>query len=74
MSDCKMLQMIKAEIENGTPPEQAVPYSIECSDLDSFIDILYYAVQILPPGRRLDEARAKLEEVLNNVRRTDSEL
>ena len=73
MSDCKVLQMIKAEIENGTPPEQAIPYSIECSDMESFIEVLYYAVQILPAGRRLDEARAKLEEV-TNVRRTDSEL
>lgn len=73
MSDCKVLQMIKAAIESGTPPEQAIPYSVECADLDSFIEILYYAVQILPPGRRLDEARAKLEEV-TNVRRTESEL
>lgn len=73
MSDCKVLQLIKSEIEKGTPPEQAIPYSIECTDMDSFIEVLYYAVQILPPGRRLDEARAKLEEVLN-VRRTESEL
>lgn len=73
MSDCKVLQMIKAEIEKGTPPEQAVPYSIECADMDSFIEVLYYAVQILPPGRRLDEARAKLEDV-TNVRRTESKL
>jgi len=73
MSDCKILQMIKADIERGTPPEQAIPYSIECADTDSFIEVLYYAIQILPPGRRLTEARAKLEEVLN-VRRTESEL
>lgn len=71
MSDCKILQMIKAEIEKGTPPEQAIPYSIECADIDSFIEVLYYAAQILPAGRRLDEVRAKLEEV-TNVRRTNS--
>mgnify|MGYP003302231907 CR=1 FL=1 len=73
MSDCKILQMIKAEIEKGTPPEQAVPYSIDCADPDAFIEVLYYAVQILPAGRRLNEVRAKLEEV-TNVRRTESEL
>ena len=73
MSDCKILQLIKAEIEKGTPAEQAVPYSIDCADPDAFIEVLYYAAQILPEGRRLDEVRAKLEEV-TNARRTESEL
>ncbi len=73
MSNCKMLQMIKAEIEKGTPAEQAVPYSIDCADPDAFIEVLYYASQILPAGRRLDEVRTKLKEV-TNVRRAESQL
>ena len=73
MSDCKILQMIKAEIQKGTPPEQAIPYSIEWADPDVFIEVLYYAAQILPEGRRLNEIREKLEDV-TNVRRTAGQL
>ncbi len=76
MSDsnvCKILNLIKEQIENGTPPDQAIPYSIECADMDAYMEVLYYAAQVLPDGRRREEIRTLIKE-LNNVRRTDSEL
>lgn len=76
MSDnnaCRILQLIKEQITSGTPPDQAIPYSIECADMDAYMEVLYYAAQVLPDGRRREEIRTLIKE-FNNVRRTDSEL
>jgi len=73
MSDCKLLKLIKESISSGTPPEDAIPYSIECADNDDYYEILYYANQVLPNGPRKDIIRLKMEEI-DNVRRTDSTL
>lgn len=73
MSSCKMLQEIKKRIESGTPADEAIPYSVDCSSLDDYIEILYYSLQVLPESRRRQEIQNKLNEVLN-VRRADSKL
>ncbi len=73
MSNCKMLQLIKERIDSGMPPDDAIPYSIECADLNDYYEILYYAVQVLPDGLRKDSIKLKMEEI-DNVRRTDSQL
>lgn len=74
MSDCKLLQEIKKKIEAGTPPDEAIPFSIHCASESEYVEVLYYALQVLPDGRRRTEVRNKLDEVLEHVRRTDSKL
>ncbi len=73
MSDCKLLKLIKESISAGTPPEYAIPYSLECASMDDYYEVLYYANQVLPDGPRKDIIRLKMEEI-DNVRRTDSKL
>lgn len=73
MSNCKLLQLIKESIDAGTPPDDAIPYSLECTNIDDYYEVLYYANQVLPDGPRKDIIRLKMEE-LDNVRRTDSQL
>lgn len=73
MSDCDMLKLIHNRIASGTPPEEAIPYSIECSSEPEYIELLYYASQVLPDGPRRDSIRKKLQEVMN-ASRTDSQL
>lgn len=73
MSNCKLLQLIKESIDAGTPPDDAIPYSIECADMNDYYEVLYYANQVLPDGTRKDIIRLKMEEI-DNVRRTDSQL
>lgn len=65
-----MLKEIQNRIATGTPPEQAIPYSIECANEADFLEILYYASQVLPEGRRKEYCKKRLEE-LRDVSRTD---
>ena len=52
--ECVMLKMIKERIENGEDPETAIPYHLNVSD-DSFREICFYALQVLPDGRRKED-------------------
>lgn len=72
MSECHMLKLIKQAVESGTPPDDAVPYSLECASREEYIEVLYYAKQILPDGRRKEEIKRKLEELYAG--RTDEKL
>lgn len=72
--DCKILQAIKARIDAGMDPDKAIPYSITCTTIQQYIDVLYYAAQVLPDGPRKQIVQTKLKEVLDNVRGTDSQL
>lgn len=72
MSDCKILQDIKAKIDAGMDPDKAIPYhGVYCKTIQEYIDFLYYAIQVLPDGRRKDVLKRKLQEVLDNVRGTE---
>lgn len=73
MSDCEMLKLIHNRIASGVPPEEAIPYSINCSSESEYIEILYYASQVLPDGMRRDSIRKKLEDMKNDSR-TDGQL
>lgn len=73
MSECKVLKEISNAIASGVPPEEAIPYSISCPDNDAFIEVLYYAIQVLPDGRRKENIKVKLQEV-QDAGRTDSKL
>lgn len=70
--DCRILQEIKAKIDAGMDPDKAIPYSITCTTIQQYIDVLYYADQVLPDGPRKKSVQKKLKEVLDYVRGTES--
>lgn len=72
MSDCRILQEIKAKIDAGMDPDKAIPYHVTCTTIQQYIDLLYYAAQVLPDGPRKQSVKQKLAEVLENVRGTES--
>jgi hypothetical protein len=72
MDECRILQEIKAKIDAGMDPDKAIPYHVTCTTIQQYIDVLYYAIQVLPDGRRKETLKRKLKEVLDNVRGTDS--
>lgn len=71
MSDCKVLKEIKQKIDAGVSPEDAIPYSIACATLGEYIDVLYYALQVVPECRRKQEIQRKYDEVISIVRGTE---
>lgn len=73
MSSCKTLQEIKKRIDSGTPPDEAIPWEVHVESEDDFIEILHYAAQVLPEGRRKEDVQRKLKE-LTDVRRTAGQL
>lgn len=72
MNDCRILQEIKAKIAAGIDPDKAIPYHVTCTTIQQYIDLLYYAAQVLPDGPRKQSVKQKLAEVLENVRGTES--
>ena len=73
MSSCPILQSIKAKIDAGVPPEDAIPYHIPVLSMLDYAEVLNYAVQVLPEGNRKEFCKQKLAEVLEDVRWTESE-
>lgn len=59
--ECEALRMIKERIENGEDPETAIPYHLNVDD-DALREICFYALQILPEGRRKNDIRKIWEE------------
>lgn len=75
MSECRTLKEIKKNIEAGMDPEEAIPWSMHCSTIQEYIDVLYYALQVLPDtSSRKESIRKKYIEVLEDVRGTAGEL
>lgn len=70
MSNCEILKQIQNKIATGTPAEEAIPYSIKCSNESDYLELLYYASQVLPDGSRKEACKKKMEE-LKNASRTD---
>lgn len=69
MASCKTLQEIKKRIDSGVDPDLAIPWEVSVETVDDYIEVLYYAAQVLPDGRRKDDVKRKLKE-LTDVRRT----
>lgn len=66
MSNCVLLRMIKSHIDNGERPEEVIPYSLPAEIADSdYLELLYYARQILPDGERKDFINKRIEELVN---------
>ena len=59
--ECEALRMIKERVENGEDPETAIPYHLNVDD-DTMREICFYALQVLPEGRRKNDIRAIWEE------------
>lgn len=59
--ECEALRMIKERIENGEDPETAIPYHLNVDD-DSLREICFYALQVLPEGRRKEDIRKIWED------------
>lgn len=72
MDDCRILQDIKAKIDAGMDPDKAIPYSVTCTTIQQYIDVLYYAAQVLQDGPRRQSVQKKLKEVLDYVRGPES--
>ena len=66
---CEILKKMKDEIEAGKDPEAVIPYSIECGSLDDYIEVLHFAVQVLPDGKRKDEVKELLKGVIGHASR-----
>ena len=63
---CEILKRIKERIEAGENPETAIPYDLPADiSKDDYIEVLFYAVQVLPNGKRKESIQKKLKEVLN---------
>ena len=45
---CSILLDMKNRIEAGEDPEHVIPYSFEVKNDEIFIEVLHYAVQVLP--------------------------
>lgn len=74
MSNCKALMLMKQAIDNGADPEQVIPYNVDCQDPDDYLEILFYARQVLPPdSRRMATINRKIKEA-EDARRTAGEL
>lgn len=73
MSSCPLLQDIKKKIDSGIPPEEAIPYHIPVLSMLDYAEVLNYAVQVLPDGNRKNFCKQKLEEIIEDVRWTESE-
>jgi len=68
MSNCELLKEIKRQILAGIPAEEAIPYDIHCANESDYYDVLYYASQVLPDGRRKTFILNRLEEMDNAAR------
>lgn len=62
MNKCKMLKEMKERIDNGEDPDAVIPYHINVDDPDAAREICYYALQVLPDGRRKETLKKYWEE------------
>ena len=74
MTTCKYLVEMKKRIENGEDPDKVIPYTLPFNiSQEDYLEILYFAQQVLPDGFRKDSIKATIEG-LTNVSRRDSQL
>lgn len=66
---CVVLASIKARIESGERAEDVIPFSLDCPDHEDYIELLYYAKQVITDERRLSEIEQILARELENVSR-----
>ena len=61
MNECEALKEIKKRIENGEDPDKVIPYHLNAPD-DVVREVCFYALQVLPDGRRKENIRRYWEE------------
>lgn len=55
MNECKLLTEMKKRIEAGEDPDKVIPYHVNLPE-EYFIEVLYYALQVLPKSSPRYEA------------------
>lgn len=74
MATCNFLVELKRRIENGEDPDKVIPYTLPFElTQDEYIEVLFFAKQVLPDGVRRNCVIETLEE-LTNVSRRDGKL
>ena len=62
MNECKLLTEMKKRIEAGEDPDKVIPYHVNLPE-EYFIEVLYYALQVLPKtSPRYEVMERKLKE------------
>lgn len=65
---CEILLKIKQRIENGEPAENVIPFNMICDNKNDYIEILHFAVQVLPDGDRKEFCKRRLSELCKRER------
>lgn len=69
MNECKLLTEMKKRIEAGEDPEKVVPYHVNLPE-EYFIEVLYYALQVLPKSSpRYEAMERKMERICSQVKK-----
>lgn len=66
---CAVLASIKARIESGERAEDVIPFSLDCPDYQDYIELLYYAKQVITDVRRWNEINQIWAREMENVSR-----
>lgn len=59
--ECEALRLMKERIDAGEDPETVIPYHLDLPD-DAMLEVCYYAIQVLPDGRRKNAILKYMEE------------
>lgn len=65
---CKILKLIKNRIAAGDKPENAIPINIQCTNVEDYKEILYFAGQVLPDGERKEFCKWRFNELCRPVK------
>lgn len=68
MNECKILKTMKERIETGENPETVIPYNFTCENSNDYIEILHFAIQVLPDGNRKEFCKRRLNELCRPVK------
>lgn len=60
---CKLLVAIQNRIAQGEDPEKAIPYSVGYLNEEDYLELLFYAKQVLPDGRRRNEVIETIQRI-----------
>lgn len=64
-----MLKRMKKLIDNGADPNEVIPWSLSPDVTEEeYIEILYFASQVLPEGRRKESVIKTLKDIQNASR------
>ena len=65
---CEILIKIKDRIDAGEPAENVIPFNMICENENDYIEILHFAVQVLPDGDRKEFCKRRLNELCKQAK------